>query len=50
MERKKLKANYENGLLTQDESESLLHGWKKNKKFLIYLGVILKVNLVLYLT
>ncbi len=48
MERKKLKANYENGLLTQDESESLLHGWKKNKKFLIYLGVLFGLGRIFY--
>lgn len=40
MERKKLKAKNQNGLLTDDEIESFLHGWKKNKKFLIYLGIV----------
>ena len=40
MERKKLKAKNQSGLLTDDEIESLLHGWKKNKKFLIYLGIV----------
>lgn len=48
MERKKFKANYENGLLTQDESESLLHGWKKNKKFFIYLGVLFGLGRIFY--
>ncbi|TFG22598.1 MAG: EamA family transporter [Promethearchaeota archaeon] len=48
MERKKLKANYENGLLTQDESESLLNGWKKNKKLLIYLGVLFGLGRIFY--
>ena len=40
MERKNIKANSVNGLLTHDENESLLHGWKRNKKQLIYLGII----------
>lgn len=40
MERKNIKANNVNGLLTHDENESLLHGWKRNKKQLIYLGII----------
>ncbi|TFG00816.1 MAG: EamA family transporter [Promethearchaeota archaeon] len=48
MERKNLKAKYENGLLTQDQSESLLNGWKKNKKFLIYLGVLFGLGRIFY--
>ncbi len=48
IERKNLKAKYENGLLTQDESESLLNGWKKNKKFLIYLGVLFGLGRIFY--
>ncbi|MFX1256549.1 MAG: DMT family transporter [Promethearchaeota archaeon] len=40
MERKKIKANYENGLISRDEIDSLLHGWKQNKIKLLYLGVV----------
>ncbi|MFX1394904.1 MAG: DMT family transporter [Promethearchaeota archaeon] len=40
MERKKIKADHKNGVIIEDEFESLLHGWKKNKKFLIYLGIL----------
>jgi drug/metabolite transporter (DMT)-like permease len=40
IERKKIRKKYENGQLTSEDSNSLLHGWKTNKKFLIYLGVV----------
>ena len=40
MERKKIKANHKNGDRIENEIESLLHGWKKHKKFLLYLGIL----------
>jgi len=47
MERKKIKSDYEEGLFTSNELESLLYGYKKNKIFLLYLGITFAVTIFL---
>ncbi len=48
MERKKIKSDYEEGLFTSNEMESLLYGYKKNKIFLLYLAITFTVGMVLF--
>lgn len=43
IERKKMRSDYEEGLFTFNEKESLLYGYKKNIIFILFLGTIFAV-------
>ncbi len=48
VERRKINESHDKGLLTSEETNSLLHGWKKNKKMLIYLGIVFGIGRIFF--
>ncbi len=47
-ERYRVKSKFREELITFQEMASTLHGWKKNYKFLLFIGVIFSVSQVLF--
>ena len=50
IDRRMLKINHVNGLLTEEKNQSFLHGWKTNKAVLIYVGLTFGVGQLLFQT
>lgn len=50
LDRRMIKVNGTKGLLTDEKSQSFLHGWKNNKLILLYVGLTFGVGQLLFQT
>ena len=48
IERNRLKSNYDSDPAKYEKNHLLLHGWKKHKKLLIYLGINFAIAQILF--
>ncbi len=48
LERRKIRTNYKNKLITFEEKDSLLNGYKKNMLLLIFVGVAFGIGMMLF--
>ena len=48
LERRKIKTNYKNELISSEEFNLVLHGYKKNKKLLVFVGATFGIGQILF--